>query len=1098
LLLSALQTCAGDGGEEADAAGDALPPNDGGIVLMRCTQGSDCDDGTPCTEYACVEGHCKFERYVGGIPCDDLHLCTTDDQCNEDGSCSGNYVQCDDGNGCTTDGCDAATGECVFAAAADGLPCQDGTECTTSDICLDGACTGEVVTCEDPLPDDCTQPLCDPKTGACTVSNVHPAGHPCSDANPCTDGDACDQQGTCLPGSPHQCTAQNPCKESWCNEDAAANENPCVAEWKEAGSGCDDGDACTQDDQCSAEEDGVTLKCAGTPLDCNDGKVCTADTCDEEEGCISQSAAKDGMLCVGEEGTCGKCADGQCSAIPGLCDDADECTFDSCVTGVDCVHEPLTLTPCDDQDPCTFEDACQEGTCAALPLDCEDGNECTVDFCVAGECQHASATDGNPCDDQDDCSIDDFCLEGECGPGGYAPDCKTCGDGICQYPDDSKLCPEDCGICGDGVCSFLEAGPNGGSCPKDCFTVCGNGECEGGESPESCPPDCGGCGDGQCGTAETAQSCPGDCPPDCGDGKCQAGENPGSCPADCLPPCGDGICAWGESTFSCPEDCSVCGDGFCSPDESAAGCPKDCLPACGNGLCEAAETPFTCPKDCGSCGDDVCGFSEDGQACPADCPASCGNAVCDEPDETADNCAKDCNEDSDWDGVKDKEDVCPHMADPGQEDFDLDGVGDACDPDDDNDGEGDPTDCGPLDAEVSHLAVEKCDGKDNDCNWKIDDGKPVDCAPHYLNVDGDGFGIEEMFECLCAPWEFYSALLAGDCAPLKPEINPGVFDDCDGLDEDCDSLPDQDDACSDGLDCTEDACLGKDGCAHLPVDLACDDGNPCSDDTCNVMTGCANVPDDTNECLDEDKCNGAEACSAGQCLPAPQALDCDDANACTDDGCEAATGCTHTANAVTECPDGNVCNGLETCDTGVCLAGIPLNCDDGKPCTDDACDPVTGCASTADDTNSCSDGNTCNGMETCAAGECGPGAAPNCDDGNVCTQDGCGPATGCTHSPTSEGLQCGASAQWVCQGGTCKCQPKCAAGFCGADGCGGTCACSVADSKCISSTCIPPNSCLLACDDTSLNGNCDCDDWCGLFVPCCPDICTQCPDHWGC
>ncbi len=44
-----------------------------------------------------------------------------------------------------------------------------------------------------------------------------------------------------------------------------------------------------------------------------------------------------------------------------------------------------------------------------------------------------------------------------------------------------------------------------------------------------------------------------------------------------------------------------------------------------------------------------------------------------------------------------------------------------------------------------------------------------------------------------------------------------------------------------------------------------------------------------------------------------------------------------------DCNDGLFCNGVETCDVKahLCLAGTPLNCDDGRPCTADACDEKT-------------------------------------------------------------------------------------------------------------------------------------------------------------
>ncbi|HEU5181614.1 MAG TPA: metallophosphoesterase [Candidatus Polarisedimenticolia bacterium] len=53
--------------------------------------------------------------------------------------------------------------------------------------------------------------------------------------------------------------------------------------------------------------------------------------------------------------------------------------------------------------------------------------------------------------------------------------------------------------------------------------------------------------------------------------------------------------------------------------------------------------------------------------------------------------------DADADGVPDGEDRCPCLADPLQEDGDGDGLGDACDSDDDNDAVADPYDCAPLD-----------------------------------------------------------------------------------------------------------------------------------------------------------------------------------------------------------------------------------------------------------------------------------------------------------------------------------------------------------------------------------------------------------------
>jgi hypothetical protein len=54
---------------------------------------------------------------------------------------------------------------------------------------------------------------------------------------------------------------------------------------------------------------------------------------------------------------------------------------------------------------------------------------------------------------------------------------------------------------------------------------------------------------------------------------------------------------------------------------------------------------------------------------------------------------------------------------------------------------------------------------------------------------------------------------------------------------------------------------------------------------------------------------------------------------------------------------------------GVGCTHTPVVCDDGNPCTDDACDPVVGCVFTPDNTNTCSDGNACTN-DVCQGGAC--------------------------------------------------------------------------------------------------------------------------------
>jgi subtilisin family serine protease len=67
---------------------------------------------------------------------------------------------------------------------------------------------------------------------------------------------------------------------------------------------------------------------------------------------------------------------------------------------------------------------------------------------------------------------------------------------------------------------------------------------------------------------------------------------------------------------------------------------------------------------------------------------------------------------------------------------------------------------------------------------------------------------------------------------------------------------------------------------------------------------------------------------------------CNDGTACTLDRCQGWT-CVHEAVV---CDDGNVCNGIETCDAvSGCRYGVPPVCDDGDRCTRDTCEAARGC-----------------------------------------------------------------------------------------------------------------------------------------------------------
>jgi hypothetical protein len=222
--------------------------------------------------------------------------------------------------------------------------------------------------------------------------------------------------------------------------------------------------------------------------------------------------------------------------------------------------------------------------------------------------------------------------------------------------------------------------------------------------------------------------------------------------------------------------------------------------------------------------------------------------------------------------------------------------------------------------------------------------------------------------------------------------------------------------CNDGNACTtNDTCSGG-ACAGGPAPN-CDDGNVCTDDACAPATGCTHA-NNTASCNDGNACTTNDTCSAGLCIGGA-APNCDDGNVCTDDSCNPATGCTHTNNAA-PCNDGNVCTTNDTCAGGACVGGAAPNCDDGNVCTNDSCNPSSGCVHTNNQLP-CDDGNVCTINDHCSQGACTGGTPRNCGDGNDCTDDTCNPATGCVHTnntaPCSDGNAC--TTRDVCVNGVC-------------------------------------------------------------------------------
>jgi len=307
-----------------------------------------------------------------GFPCDDDDICTANDVCRN-GTCAGITVDCNDWNPCTGDECVPVVG-CTHQPLT-GIACNDTNACTANDVCSNGTCAGTPIICNDW--NHCTQDECDMKTG-CAYQPL--TGMPCDDGNACTTQDAC-ANGVCA-GAPADCNDGNQCTDDKCEVIAGCLHQPLN------GIPCDDGNACTTQDACT---NGV---CAGAPADCNDGNQCTEDGCDTKTGCthkpLNGTPCDDNNVCTAQDA----CKNGVCNGKPVTCDDNNPCTKDFCNVSAGCTHSPINDMPCDDSSLCTVNDTCKLGACSGQPINCNDGDACTDDFCLPDKgCVHTRKID---------------------------------------------------------------------------------------------------------------------------------------------------------------------------------------------------------------------------------------------------------------------------------------------------------------------------------------------------------------------------------------------------------------------------------------------------------------------------------------------------------------------------------------------------------------------------------------------------------------------------------------------------------------------------------------------------------------------------------
>ncbi len=252
----------------------------------------------------------------------------------------------------------------------------------------------------------------------------------CNDANPCTE-DTCTDEGVCEYSPQSVCTGApkcptGPCEELHFDAETGAYEvvDTCTANGLCTLPVCNADGSCSYVEKCpDNSSQGLVSACSPQSGECNWKSDCSSD-----DPCLS-----------------GDLVDGEC-VFESKCAPPNACQVVNCSqqTG-ECLYGPID---CDDEDPCT-EDWCHPALgCVSSPAccksdeDCLDENPCTTDLCVADLCLH------------DDSDLEFCCLgDGDCSPGGKWDDGNIFTDGkcntvlnLCEYlwSDVPCISPQDC------------------------------------------------------------------------------------------------------------------------------------------------------------------------------------------------------------------------------------------------------------------------------------------------------------------------------------------------------------------------------------------------------------------------------------------------------------------------------------------------------------------------------------------------------------------------------------------------------------------------------------------------------------------------------
>lgn len=642
----------------------------------------------------------------------------------------------------------------------------------------------------------------------------------------------------------------------------------------DSGSSADSGsstDAGASNDAVSHTEDTAGCPagktCCSNDGGCDDGKACTADTCNKSGFCeyapIKGCSAKLAPCLADADCTTGLCHSGINACVQ--CLKTSDCKAGNAC--VDMVCKPSKS--CKSDVHCKTENkVCDKA--AGLCVDCASDNDCNSGSkCIANACVKAPACKSSKqCDKV--CDADKgYCVEctahADCDANSYCRNDGKCVAKLCSGKSCVGVTVMACNADGDGwskdgVCN------DGNVCSDD---QCVGGSCQASANKSPCDD-----GD-KCTTKDRCKS--GKCngvSVQCNDGNqctndaCKAAK--GCVFTANVKVCDDGNkCTLGDKcAFSkcypgklklCKDDGNLCTDSVCDKAASGDGCVvKNNSKLCNDGVscteedqCSGGKCVGGSKSDCDDlnpCTADKCDIKKDCQHTPIsgkckddgdECsnPGTCQNGKCAIPGKVNCDDKNVCTKDT-----CDKKLGCKHTQLTGK-----------CD------------DGSKCTASVCHNG--KCNGGKlvgcNDGNGCTADScdKTTGCQNKALN----GPACDDDNKCTAA------ICYQGACSA---EAGKAV-------------------SCDDGKKCTTDLCDAGTGCENKPNDALCNDGKACTADKCAANGTCTHTKidgccasdlecDDNQNCT-KDTCVGQVCKHQGVCCQVHK--DCDDKKACTEDAC---------------------------------------------------------------------------------------------------------------------------------------------------------------------------------------------------------------------